>query len=313
MDANGLYRYFGGTFEQTQQWADPACEPSSPPPDCQISLGGASAIDAVGVPSPLWASQYVYTFGFGRYENLFLEGGSGGTATLLPTPPGSVGYVVSLITTRSGALWQGGITSLPFIGACCAPLGDPAAVPSGASNGALVLANGPRKHVRGTIVLFNGPTTPAATIFEYSNTGAILHSYPLPSGTEIGGFSIYASEIIGGLISGGPDGALWFTDRGHNAIGRIDSMGKVTEYPIPTRDSGVLGIVLAADGKLWFTETNADKIGRIDSQGRIVEFTLPTKNAQPMAIVANPPGAKCDPNVVWVAEFNAEKLAEITF
>ena len=208
---------------------------------------------------------------------------------------------------------MGGISLLPFIGPCCSPAGDPAAPPYGASNGALVLANGPRKHVWGAIVSFNGPAVPGETIFEYSDTGAILHSYPLPSGTEIGGIGTGDGRIIGSLISGGPDDSLWFTDRGHNAVGRIDTKGKVTEYPVPTPNSGVLGIALAADGKLWFTETNADKVGRIDANGHIVEFTLPTKNAQPMAIVANQPGGLCDPNVVWVAESNAGKLAEITF
>lgn len=308
-----LYRYFGGTFVQTNPWSDPACEPHSPRRECFESLGGVSAIDAVGVPSPVWAYNYLLSEGFGPEFTILIEGGSGGTATRRPPEYSSVGYVVSLITARNGAIWMGGVNELHFFNFCCDPEGDPAAVPYGATNGALVLANGPRKHVWGTIVTFAAPAPPAETIFEYSDTGAILHSYPLPSGTEIGGIGNGDGGIIGSLISGGPDDSLWFTDRGHNAIGRIDTTGKVTEYPVPTPDSGVLGIALAADGKLWFTETSADKVGQIDSSGRIVEFALPTENAQPMAIAANPPGGLCDPNVVWVAEFNAEKLAEVTF
>ena len=58
--SGSLYRYFGGTFVQTQPWSDPTCDPThSPPPECFISLGGVSAIDAVGVPSPVWASNYI--------------------------------------------------------------------------------------------------------------------------------------------------------------------------------------------------------------------------------------------------------------
>ena len=145
----GLYRYFGGTLVQTQTWSDPACTPTPiyPDPECFISLAGASAIDALGIPSPIWASPYILSIGFGPEFDLLLKGGSGGTATRQPLKEDGVGNVVSIITAHNGAVWTSGISSLPFIGPCRAPIGDPATVPFDASSGALVLTNGPRKHV----------------------------------------------------------------------------------------------------------------------------------------------------------------------
>ena len=52
----------------------------------------------------------------------------------------------------------------------------------------------------------------------------------------------------------GPDGNLWFTERGSNNIGRITTAGVVTEFPIPTANSYPSGIAAGPDGNLWFTE-----------------------------------------------------------
>ena len=38
--------------------------------------------------------------------------------------------------------------------------------------------------------------------------------------------------------------------------------GTVTEYPIPTADSGPQGITAGPDGNIWFTESNTNKIGK---------------------------------------------------
>jgi hypothetical protein len=42
-----------------------------------------------------------------------------------------------------------------------------------------------------------------------------------------------------------------------NQIGRITTEGTITEYPIPTPDSGPNGITAGPDGALWFTESCA--------------------------------------------------------
>src|SRR5262249_46343590 len=81
------------------------------------------------------------------------------------------------------------------------------------------------------------------------------------------------SEPIG--ITVGPDGNLWFVENGGrvyiegavpepqpNNIARITAAGQITEFLIPTPNSGPTGITLGPDGALWFTETNGNKIGR---------------------------------------------------
>jgi hypothetical protein len=39
-------------------------------------------------------------------------------------------------------------------------------------------------------------------------------------------------------ITTGPDGALWFTERGGNQIGRITPSGQVREFPLPNSYRG---------------------------------------------------------------------------
>ncbi|HEX9757909.1 MAG TPA: hypothetical protein VGB26_08920 [Nitrospiria bacterium] len=48
--------------------------------------------------------------------------------------------------------------------------------------------------------------------------------------------------------------------------GVIEQVGfrNASEFPIPTLDSGPLGITLDSKGKVWFTESLKDKIGRLD-------------------------------------------------
>ncbi len=96
-------------------------------------------------------------------------------------------------------------------------------------------------------------------------------------------------------IAAGPDGALWFTDKAPNKIGRITTAGEITEFPIPTPDSEPYDIVAGLDGNLYFTERTGNKIGRITTQGEITEFPIPTL-AFPQGIALGPDGA------IWFTE-----------
>jgi virginiamycin B lyase len=92
-------------------------------------------------------------------------------------------------------------------------------------------------------------------------------------------------------ITTGPDGALWFTEGFGGKIGRITTTGVVTEFTIPTENSGLGGITTGPDGALWFTESLSGKIGRITTDGKITEFALPNPNAQPWGITTGPDAA----------------------
>jgi virginiamycin B lyase len=102
-------------------------------------------------------------------------------------------------------------------------------------------------------------------------TGVFLE-FPLPS----------AAAGASGIVSG-PDGGWWFTEFAANNIGRVFPGGQVTEFPIPTPNSGPLGIV-AVYPDIWFTEFNANKIGKITTDGVITEFPIPTPASGPIGI-----------------------------
>jgi len=107
-------------------------------------------------------------------------------------------------------------------------------------------------------------------------------------------------------IVSGPDGNMWFTDGGTNQIGRITTSGDVTEYSIPTPNSGPFGISLGPDGNLWFTESTGNKIGRITPAGAITEFPAIADGSSPLGIAAGPDGN------MWFTEALRNKIGRIS-
>ena len=80
-------------------------------------------------------------------------------------------------------------------------------------------------------------------------------------------------------VAVGPGGAIWFTEKQGNKIGRLAPDGQLNEFFIPTQDSRPQDIVLGPDGNLWFTENRGNKIGRISPAGEIAEFPLSEPSA----------------------------------
>jgi uncharacterized repeat protein (TIGR01451 family) len=107
------------------------------------------------------------------------------------------------------------------------------------------------------------------------------------------------------------DGATWFTEFGTGMIGRIDTTGAVTEFPIPTANSGPLEIASGepGDSHLYFTENTAGKIGIVEGTtpgSNITEFAIPTANSGPTGITEGPDG------FVWFTETDAGQLGRIS-
>ena len=98
-----------------------------------------------------------------------------------------------------------------------------------------------------------------------------------------------------GIASGaGSDKNVWFTLSSNN-IGMInpnDTAAGVTQYPIPTDNSGVGPIAAGPDGNYWFFEETADQFGVINpSTGKITEIPLLSgSSAQVDGITAGPNG-----------------------
>jgi len=106
------------------------------------------------------------------------------------------------------------------------------------------------------------------------------HLVPLPS----------ASDPL--LIVPGPDGTLWFPDFYGDKIGRITTTRVITEYAVPTYESGPNGIASGTDGALWFTEYSGNTIGRITTSGAITEFPFPAAVVSPSRLQRGPT-ARC--------------------
>lgn len=126
-----------------------------------------------------------------------------------------------------------------------------------------------------------------------------------PTGELLGRYEPDGDKASPSDITKGNDGALWFTDPGRNVIGRITTAGAITEFAIPTADSGPMGIAAGADGAVWFTEEQANKIGRITAAGTFTEFAIPTAKSTPKSMAAGKDGA------LWFTETDGNKIGRI--
>lgn len=109
--------------------------------------------------------------------------------------------------------------------------------------------------------------------------GAHADSAAAARATGAGHITIYSSpkirlstspESFNG-ITGGPDGALWFTNPGNNTIGRITTLGQVRDYA--GKGIGNPWVITAGpDRALWVGNWDTDSISRITTTGRVTTF-----------------------------------------
>lgn len=153
-----------------------------------------------------------------------------------------------------------------------------------------------------TLVACAAPRTlPALPAVPFSNSKQnsvnVVEEFRIPFGGDRAPFAIAA----------GKDGAMWFTEQGSSAIGRIDGGGRFRQYFLPTRDAAPEGIASTPGGDLYFAEHGgplyATHVARITLGGRITEWNdsdyLPTGVA---------PGTG---GTVWFTQ-NCGGLAELT-
>jgi streptogramin lyase len=117
-----------------------------------------------------------------------------------------------------------------------------------------------------------------------------LLSAPAAQAVTITEFVVPAAGAQPFDIVTGPDGRLWFTDTGTNAIGRIDTGGtSIEEFPLPSPTAAPRGIALGPDGNLWVSENGADRIARITPAGTGTDFSSGSA-ADPWGITGGPDG-----------------------
>jgi virginiamycin B lyase len=99
---------------------------------------------------------------------------------------------------------------------------------------------------------------------------------PAPASARIRRFAMPGT--LGGEITTGTDGALWFTERNFlssdSKIGRITTSGKVSQL-FSTSD-GIGSITAGPDGALWFVDrkrVGGSDLGRITASGNVTTFS----------------------------------------
>jgi virginiamycin B lyase len=125
--------------------------------------------------------------------------------------------------------------------------------------------------------------------------------------------SIHAEGTAGPLnsrphgIGVAADGAIWFTGKLTNTVGRVDPVsGAVQHIALPS--IGAVPIYLSAgpDGAMWCTELGASNIARIAPNGTVTELSIPTPNSRPIAVIPGPDGAS-----MWFSEEAGGKVGRI--
>lgn len=96
-------------------------------------------------------------------------------------------------------------------------------------------------------------------------------------------------------ITVGTDAAAWFTEIAAGQIGRVDRDGKLSEFPLPDRDSKPHAIVADPKGGCWFTLWGSNQLGFITADGTITVTDLPTPKSEPHGLAVAPNGT------VWIA------------
>jgi streptogramin lyase len=163
----------------------------------------------------------------------------------------------------------------------------------------------------GITLSYNGTTIPNPTITASASGATSGHALLTLSGGT-GTITPFTTGITGDptYITAGPDGALWFTERGHDRIGRITVGGTVTEYSAGlSAGAEPYRITVGSDGALWFTEIALNQVGRISTSGTITEYSsgiteLPGNGT--LGIAAGSDGA------LWFTEGFGNKLGRIT-
>jgi virginiamycin B lyase len=235
---------------------------------------------ATGPDGALWFTEYS-THRIGRITTagaIAEYGTSGNPSSIVAGPDGALWFTEDSANLIGRITTSGVITeySIP----CC---GIPLSIAAG-PDGALWFTEAGSNRI--------GHITTAGVVTEFS--------LPNPDARSAG-------------IAAGPDGSLWFTEPveytdtdgfvvclGTQTIGRITTIGVVTEYALPYMGistwaacGDVGSIVAGPDGALWFNTAGNTAIGRITTDGVFTEHPIPGGHPYRVStyITAGPDGA----------------------
>jgi len=114
---------------------------------------------------------------------------------------------------------------------------------------------------------------PGSGIFGVRSTGGVIGRMSAAGSPQT--FEPPVADVLPSSLIAGPDGALWFTTRAGEGIGRMTTSGSFSFAALPggrTADS----IAFGPDGALWFTDSRLNRIGRL-TQAEFRRATAPRK------------------------------------
>jgi virginiamycin B lyase len=122
--------------------------------------------------------------------------------------------------------------------------------------------------------------TPAVT-----TTSASVRDGPvadLSTAVELREYPLAAPDAYPRDIALAPDGALWITAEGANALVRLDpSTGTLRRYGVKAADSRPSGLAIAPDGHVWFMASARAYLGDFDPvHDTVVDHPLPDARAK---------------------------------
>jgi streptogramin lyase len=102
----------------------------------------------------------------------------------------------------------------------------------------------------------------------------------------------------------GPDGAIWFTARGANGVGRLTAAGLTeTWFTVGIKPNG---LVAGPDGNLWFADTgNPGQVWSVSVGGSRAPNAT-GGDTQPTGIVVGPD------NALWFTEAKSDRIGRVT-
>jgi virginiamycin B lyase len=141
----------------------------------------------------------------------------------------------------------------------------------------------------------------AATILSLTTVAVAVPGALAAEPPQIAEFPLADGALPFGIALG-PDGALWFTERGTDSVGRIEPDGTLGTWTTLTPGADPTAIAAGPDGNIWFTEQGVNAIARLEPGGQVTEYPVPSDNAVPAGIAAGPDGA------MWFTERNGHRI-----
>jgi streptogramin lyase len=113
-------------------------------------------------------------------------------------------------------------------------------------------------------------------------------------------FTPPTAQLLYGITTDS-NGVVWFTGlAGDNKLGKIESNGQITEFPVPSENTGIAGVTEGSDGNIWFTQNDVGRVGGIRPDGRLIG--LYDDGSYPIGIAAGPDGN------IWITESQSNAI-----